>query len=116
MQIVIVVGGGLVGSEVVWQLVQQGVVVQLYEMCLVCFMDVYYIDKFVELVCSNFFWSVVFEVVVGLFKEEMCCLGLLVMIVVDKVCVFVGQVLVVDCDVFVQCIMEVLVSHLFVEV
>lgn len=61
---------------------------------------VYYIDKFVELVCSNLLCVNGLINVVGVLKEEMRMLNFLVLGVVDWNVVLVGGVFVVDCDGF----------------
>lgn len=84
---VYIIGGGFVGSEVVWQFVWCGICVWFLEMwgigeCLF----VYQIDVFVELVCLNSFCFDDDEKnVVGLLYYEMCCCDLLIMGVVVKV-------------------------------
>lgn len=51
-----IIGGGMVGLEVVWQVVNVGIKVVIYEMCLKVEIFVYCIGNFGEMVCFNFFW------------------------------------------------------------
>lgn len=50
---VTVIGAGLAGSEVAWQLANRGVAVDLYEMRPVKSSPAHQTDQFAELVCSN---------------------------------------------------------------
>ncbi|NWF63576.1 MAG: FAD-dependent oxidoreductase, partial [Chloroflexi bacterium] len=53
MNEVIVIGGGLAGSEAVWQLAQQGIKVKLYEMRPTNPTGAHVTSDLAELVCSN---------------------------------------------------------------
>ena len=48
-----VVGAGLAGCEAVWQLVKEGIEVELYEMKPKKYSPAHSMDGFAELVCSN---------------------------------------------------------------
>ena len=48
-----VIGAGLAGCEAVWQLVKQGIDVDLYEMKPVKYSPAHSNENFSELVCSN---------------------------------------------------------------
>lgn len=75
-------------------------------------MLVYYIDKFVELVCSNLFCVNILINVVGVIKEEMCLMDFVIICVVDECFVLVGGVLVVDCYEFVVKVIEYVKNYL----
>src|ERR1043166_966624 len=81
---VTVIGGGLAGSEAAWQLARRGVPVRLYEMRPARGTPAHHTDQLAELVCSNSFRSASLDTAVGLLKEEMRCLGSLVMQVADQ--------------------------------
>lgn len=115
MEQVYIIGVGLVGFEVVWQIVQVGVQVVLYEMCFKVEIFVYCIGDCVEIVCLNSFCLDDDQMnVVGQLYWEMCVVGGLIMVMVDKYCLFVGGVLVVDCDVFLVVVIVVLIDYLLV--
>ena len=71
MVAVTVIGAGLAGSEAAWQIAQQGIKVNLYEMRPVKTTPAHKTDLFGELVCSNSFRAAGLENAVGLLKEEM---------------------------------------------
>lgn len=75
-------------------------------------MFVYYIDKFVEFVCSNFLCFNMFVNVVGVLKEEMWVFDLVIIVVVDECLVFVGGVFVVDCYEFVVSVINWVKNYL----
>lgn len=113
IEILYIIGGGMVGLEVVWQVVNMGVNVVIYEMCFKVEIFVYCIGYLVEMVCLNFFCLDDDEQnVVGFLYWEMCVVNGLIMVMVDKYCLFVGGVLVVDCDFFVESVIEVLIVYL----
>ncbi len=97
---VTVIGGGLAGSEAAWQLARRGIPVRLYEMRPVHSTAAHHTDQLAELVCSNSFRSASLDAAVGLLKEEMRCLGSLVMQVADRTRVPAGSALAVDRDLF----------------
>ncbi len=98
--IVTVIGGGLAGSEAAWQLARCGVGVRLYEMRPVRPTPAHHTGLLGELVCSNSFRSAALDSAVGLLKEEMRCLGSVVMAVADRTTVPAGSALAVDRDEF----------------
>ena len=93
---VIVIGGGLAGTEAAWQLARCGVEVDLYEMRPERGTAAHVTDRLGELVCSNSFRNATLETAVGLLKEEMRRLGSLVMRVADATRVPAGACLAVD--------------------
>jgi methylenetetrahydrofolate--tRNA-(uracil-5-)-methyltransferase len=116
MSPVTVIGAGLAGSEAAWQLAQHGVAVRLYEMRPVCQTDAHRTDRFAELVCSNSLRSASLDTAVGLLKEEMRCLGSVVMTAADAARVPAGLALAVDRDLFAQAITDAVSSHPLIEV
>ena len=70
-QRIIVVGGGLAGSEAAWQAARHGVEVTLYEMRPVRMTPAHHTDRLAELVCTNSLGSNLPDTASGLLKEEM---------------------------------------------
>lgn len=95
-----VVGGGLAGCEAAWQIAKQGVEVELFEMRPLRSTAAHQSDKLAELVCSNSFRSAALDTAVGLLKEEMRCLGSLIINVADRCSVPAGAALAVDREQF----------------
>ncbi len=93
---VIVIGGGLAGSEAAWQLAQRGIEVRLYEMRPVRRTEAHQTEQLGELVCSNSFRSDLVDTAVGLLKAEMRRLDSLVMKIADRTRVPAGSALAVD--------------------
>jgi methylenetetrahydrofolate--tRNA-(uracil-5-)-methyltransferase len=99
-QRVIVVGGGLAGSEAAWQLARRGYEVSLHEMRPVTTTPAHKTDRLAELVCSNTFKSTELTNAHGLLKAEMRLLGSLILESADIARVAAGSALAVDRDVF----------------
>lgn len=108
---VIVIGGGLAGSEAAWQLARRGIKVRLYEMRPVNSTPAHHTDKLGELVCSNSLRSNQLENAVGLLKEEMRRLGSLIMECADARALPAGGALAVDREGFSQEITDRINSH-----
>ena len=95
-----VIGGGLAGCEVAWQLARHGVRVTLYEMKPQKRSPAHKSDSLAELVCSNSLRAADVTNAVGLLKEEMRQLGSLIMEAADASRVPAGGALAVDRDQF----------------
>lgn len=91
-----IVGAGLAGSELCWQLCKAGKKVVLFEMRPGSRSVAHRTDLFAELVCSNSFRSQNPANAVGLLKEEMVALGSLVMEAGKKAQVPAGDAFAVD--------------------
>ena len=113
---VLVIGAGLAGSEAAWQLVQRGIPVELVEMRPVKPSPAHHTALFAELVCSNSLRAANIEDAVGLLKEEMRCLGSLIMEAADTHRVPAGGALAVDRVPFSQYITDHLQNHPLVTV
>src|SRR5687768_5342927 len=106
-----IIGGGLAGSEAVWQAASRGVHVTLHEMRPVRATAVHKTDRLAELVCSNSFRGDKLDNAVGLLKEEMRRLGSLVMRAADEHRVPAGAALAVDRESFAQAVTDAVASH-----
>ncbi len=96
-----VIGGGLAGSEAVWQIASQGVPVILHEMRPVRMTDAHKTEGLAELVCSNSFRSDEWETnAVGLLHAEMRRTGSLILAAGDRHKLPAGGALAVDRDGF----------------
>jgi methylenetetrahydrofolate--tRNA-(uracil-5-)-methyltransferase len=93
---IIVVGGGLAGSEACWQIVRAGRSVRLYEMKPKKFSPAHRSEFLAELVCSNSLRSTSVLNASGLLKEEMRRLGSLIMEAADATALPAGGALAVD--------------------
>lgn len=109
---VLVIGGGLAGSEAAWQIAQREIDVTLVEMRPVRKTDAHHTDGFAELVCSNSFRSDdPMGNAVGLLHEEMRRAGSLILEMGDKAKVPAGGALAVDRDDFSRFVTEALEAH-----
>lgn len=108
---VVVVGGGLAGSEAAWQALNEGAKVTLYEMRPTRRTPVHQTDLFAELVCSNSLKSNLLTNAAGLLKEEMRRLGSLIVSAAEAAQVPAGEALAVDRNLFSQAITERLMDH-----
>ena len=81
---VVVVGGGLAGSEAAWQLAQRGFQVKLYEMRPVATTGAHTSNQLAELVCSNSLGSKLPDRASGLLQSELNMLGSLLMGCAEK--------------------------------
>ncbi len=108
---VLVVGGGLAGSEAAYYLASRGIKTTLAEMKPKKFTPAHESENFAELVCSNSLKSNdIYSNACGLLKEEMRRLGSLIIQAADATCVPAGAALAVDRDRFSAYITEKLKS------
>jgi methylenetetrahydrofolate--tRNA-(uracil-5-)-methyltransferase len=108
---VVIIGGGLAGSEAAWQAANHGAKVTLYEMRPKETTQAHKTGYLAELVCSNSLGSTDILNAPGILKEEMRRLNSLVIRVADEVRVPAGSALAVDRDQFSQKITQALESH-----
>jgi methylenetetrahydrofolate--tRNA-(uracil-5-)-methyltransferase len=110
---VLIIGGGLAGSEAAWQLAEAGVRVRLFEMRGGGDMTpAHQSDGLAELVCSNSFRSDDAEHnAVGLLHAEMRALGSVIMAAADAHRVPAGSALAVDRDGFSASVTERILAH-----
>ena len=95
---VIIVGGGLAGSEAAWQATERGLDVVLYEMRPHKMTPAHTGDQLAELVCSNSLGSDLPDRAAGVLKAELRHLGSLVLDCADRTRVPAGGALAVDRD------------------
>lgn len=112
---VIVIGGGLAGTEAAWQIAQAGVEVTLYEMRPVKTSPAHHTEELAELVCSNSFGAKNSDRAAGLLHEELRRLGSRVISMADRHAVPAGGALAVDRAVFSGELTRALASHPLIE-
>ena len=108
---IIIIGGGLAGSEAAWQAANAGAKVKLIEMRGVKPTPVHQGDRLAELVCSNSLKSNLLTNAAGLLKEEMRRLNSLIVAAGDVSSVPAGEALAVDRELFADCITGKLEGH-----
>ena len=111
-----IIGAGLAGSEAAWQLAQQGLGVDLYEMRPVKSSPAHSTENFAELVCSNSLRAGNIENAVGLLKEEMRRLHSLIMECADATAVPAGGALAVDRKLFSAMVTDKVSNHPLIQV
>ncbi len=115
-QKVIIIGGGLAGTEAAWQLAERGFPVTLYEMRPVRTTDAHQTDMLAELVCSNSLKSDQHPSASWLLKQELRRLDSLLMRAAETARVPGGQALTVDRMVFAAEITGLIEAHPRIEI
>ena len=113
---VIVIGGGLAGTECAWQLAERGLHVRLIEQKPSARTPAQHSDQMAELVCSNSFRGAALHNAVGQLKEEMRRSGSLVMEVGERHRVPAGGAFAVDREQFSSEITHRIAAHPLIEV
>jgi len=111
MEEIIVIGGGLAGSEAAWQIAKRGGKVVLYEMRPTKGTPAHKTGNLAELVCSNSLKSKDLFNAHGLLKEELRRMGSLIIEAAEEAALPGGKALVVDRDLFSKYITEKLETH-----
>jgi methylenetetrahydrofolate--tRNA-(uracil-5-)-methyltransferase len=106
----IVIGGGLAGTDAAWLAARHGLRVALYEMRPRMMTPAHKTDRLAELVCSNSLKSNLLTTAAGLLKQEMRRLGSLVISAADRSAVPSGGALSVDREQFAQIITDAIAS------
>jgi methylenetetrahydrofolate--tRNA-(uracil-5-)-methyltransferase len=96
----IIIGGGLAGSEAAWQAAKRGVKVRLYEMRPEKMTEAHTSSSLGELVCSNSLRSNDPQSAPGLLKTELSMAGSLIMEAAEATTVPAGSALAVDRTLF----------------
>ena len=113
---VIVIGGGLAGTEAAWQIANAGVSVILVEMRPKKNTPAHHTSEFGELVCSNSFGSSSPDRAAGLLHAELRKFNSLVIKTADNYSVPAGGALAVDRSQFSKSLTEELSKHPLVEI
>ena len=113
---IIVIGGGLAGSEAAWQAAQRGLTVKLYEMRPSLQTGAHQTHDLAELVCSNSLGSNLPDRASGLLKSEMRILGSMLLECAESASLPAGGALAVDRERFAQLVTERIQNHPHIEV
>ena len=108
---IVIVGGGLAGSEAAWQAANRGARVTLYEMRPKEMTKAHKTGGLAELVCSNSLGSIDQQNAPGILKEEMRRLGSLIISSAEQARVPAGSALAVDRDQFSLKVTHALEGH-----
>lgn len=111
----IVIGGGLAGSEAAWQAAERGIRVKLYEMRPQRETPAHVTDQLAELVCSNSLGSTIATKAPGLLKAEMRGLGSMILECAARSAVPAGSSLAVDREQFAALVTERIENHPHIE-
>lgn len=111
-----VIGGGLAGSEVAYQIAKRGINVKLYEMKPIKFSPAHSNENLAEIVCSNSFKSNLHTNACGVLKEELRMLDSLLIKIADETAVPAGQALAVDREKFSARVTEELRKNNLIEI
>jgi len=111
-----VIGGGLAGCEAAWQAANRGVRVHLYEMRPSRQTGAHLTGNLAELVCSNSLGSHLPDRASGILKEEMRCMGSLLLECAEVSAVPAGSALAVDRHQFSRRVTERIESHPNIEI
>ena len=107
----IVVGGGLAGTEAAWQAAEHGLHVRLYEMRPHKTTPAHVTDRLAELVCSNSLGSNLTHKAPGLLKAELRGLGSMVLECAEQTAVPAGSSLAVDREQFSELVTQRIANH-----
>lgn len=106
-----VIGAGLAGCEAAYQLGNNGIQVDLYEMKPIKYTNAHSYGGFAELVCSNSLKAARLDSAAGLLKEEMRMLGSLILEAAEHCAVPAGGALAVDREKFSDYITDKIKKH-----
>ncbi len=107
----IIIGGGLAGSEAAWQAAERGIHVTLYEMRPVRMTAAHSSDRLAEIVCSNSLGAIGPGKAGGILKEELKRLGSFVLDCAFATAVPAGDALAVDRDRFADLVTARISGH-----
>ena len=112
----IVIGGGLAGSEAAWQAAQRGLKVRLFEMRPTRQTGAHQTHDLAELVCSNSLGSNLPDRASGLLKDEARLLGSMLLECAQGAALPAGGALAVDRELFARKVTERIESHSNIEI
>jgi len=107
----IVIGGGLAGSEAAWQAAENGIQVKLYEMRPQKSTGAHVSPYLAELVCSNSLGSILPDRAPGLLKEEIRRMGSLLLQCAEETSVPAGGALAVGREQFAHLVTKRVENH-----
>ena len=113
---IIVIGGGLAGSEAAWQLAQSGFKVKLYEMRPSISTGAHLGGDLAELVCSNSLGSNLPDRASGVLKNELRHLNSMLLDCAESSALPAGAALAVDREAFAHMVTEKIQSHPNIEI
>ncbi len=116
MKELIVIGGGLAGSEAAWQAAQRGIKVKLYEMRPTVTTGAHQTEDLAELVCSNSLGSNLPDRASGVLKAELRRLGSLLLEIAEQTALPAGAALAVDRVAFARAVTARLSAHPNIEI
>ncbi len=112
----VIVGGGLAGSEAAWQAAQRNIHVKLYEMRPGVETGAHVSSNLAELVCSNSLGSQLPDRASGVLKAELRRLGSLLLEIAEETALPAGAALAVDRVVFAEKVTARLAAHPKIEI
>ena len=112
----IVIGGGLAGSEAAYQAAQRGLKVQLFEMRPTLQTGAHQTHDLAELVCSNSLGSNLPDRASGLLKNELRILSSLLLECAESASLPAGGALAVDRELFARLVTERIENHPNIEI
>lgn len=112
----IVIGGGLAGSEAAWQAAQRGLKTRLFEMRPVMQTGAHQTDALAELVCSNSLGSNLPDRASGLLKNEARLLGSMLLECAEEASLPAGGALAVDREAFAEKVTRRIENHPNIEI
>ncbi len=107
----IIVGGGLAGTEAAWQAAERGLEVDLYEMRPTLSTGAHQTEYLAELVCSNSLGSKLPDRASGILKNELKRLGSMLMECAEASALPAGAALAVDRELFARQVTERVQNH-----
>jgi methylenetetrahydrofolate--tRNA-(uracil-5-)-methyltransferase len=116
MNDLIIIGGGLAGSEAAFQAAQRGLKVKLYEMRPSLQTGAHQTQELAELVCSNSLGSNLPDRASGLLKNEARMLGSMLLECAEAASLPAGGALAVDRELFARLVTERLEDHSNIEI
>jgi len=116
MKDLIIIGGGLAGSEAAWQAAERGIQVYLYEMRPSTATGAHLTPNLAELVCSNSLGSDLADRASGVLKAELRRLGSMLLECAYKTALPAGSALAVDREDFAELITARISDHPKIEV
>ena len=116
MQDLIVIGGGLAGSESAWQAAQRGLKVRLFEMRPALQTGAHQTQDLAELVCSNSLGSNLPDRASGVLKSETRILGSMLLECAEQASLPAGGALAVDREIFARLVTERIQNHPDIEI